>query len=160
MNGSLMKLILVALGAAGLIACKAEVKAGGGGGAPPVQTFDHVVPGPSLDGVWQSSCVDDDWSDEYSVFKIVFKGQDVVREETKFSDPACTNQVKNMVNTGRFRYMEKFVGDIYQVGYWFDSGVITGDNLVLIANQLWISNRRIGSGSMPDIQLNLIDVVQ
>lgn len=159
MKVSLTKLSVIALGALLLTACKAEIKPkGGDGGVIPVQTFDHLVQGPSLNGVWQSPCVDDFWSDEYITYNLVFNGQSVQKTETKFTDSQCTAQTTSVVRQGVFRFKEQHVGDIFQLEYRFDmpNGYYeSGDNIIRSGQRLWISDRRIGSGSMPDIPLFL-----
>ena len=57
-----------------------------------------------------------------------------------------------------FRFKEQHVGDIFQLEYRFDmpNGYYeSGDNIIRSGQRLWISDRRIGSGSMPDIPLFL-----
>lgn len=140
-----------------LMACKAEVKPEvAGGGDQPVQTFDHLVQGPNLNGVWQSPCVKDFWSNEYITYKLVFNGQTVQKTEIQFSDAQCTAQTKSVVRNGVFRFKEQHVGDIYELEYRFDmpNGYYeSGDNIIRSGQRMWISDRRIGSGSMPDIPL-------
>ena len=142
-----------------LMACKAEVKPDVGvGGGQPVQTFDNLVQGPNLSGEWQSPCVEDSWSDEYITYNLVFNGQTIQKTETKFSDAQCSTQTKSVVRTGVFRYKEQHVGDIFELEYRFDmpNGYYeSGDNIIRSGQRLWISDRRIGSGSMPDIPLFL-----
>ncbi len=162
MKSSLFKLGIVALGAVSLVACKASVSTDGDGGGTPVQPFSHEVDGPNLDGVWQSECVADGWDNGYVIFNIVIKGQNIARGETKYQDPQCTAQTTTLVRNGLLRYKAKHAGDVYELEYKFEmpnGWYYLGDNISRSGSRMWISDRRVGSGSLPDIALDLVGSV-
>ncbi|MES2964287.1 MAG: hypothetical protein V4760_10380 [Bdellovibrionota bacterium] len=141
-----------------LAACSAEVSGGDvpftipGPGA-----FSHKVTGPNIDGRWISKCVDHKWSTGYIVFDMTVKGQDVTRIEKEYSNASCTTLKKESTQVGAFRYEAELKNGIFEVEYKFSLGngmsVLPRENVKLVANSLWISDRYIGELSPPDIEL-------
>lgn len=160
-----VQLSLVAVALMSMVACKAKVSSDGGGGfVAPVSTFVNDVDGPALTGAWHSKCVESNWSAGYVIFDLVIKDQNIARGVTHFSDDQCLNQTGQNVQSGVFRFKAKYVGDIYEIEYKFETEngtvIVPGDNISRQGSRLWISDHRIGDGSMPDIALDYVGDVQ
>lgn len=123
-----------------------------------VGPFNHKVSGPDLNGTWASGCERDDWSSGFVMFNITFKDQTISRKETKFQDPKCTVQLSTLDRRGLYRYVAAYSAGIFELEYRINMPngfYTTGENVSRSQNRLWITDRRVGNGSIPSIALDL-----
>jgi len=136
----------------GLIGCKAKIEGGPENVPAPVVNdgfFDEkpTIQGPVVEGSWKSNCIERSGKTS-RFFEFQFKDQQVVRTENTFSDLKCQTVAKKETNHGRFRFIEHYADDTYQVEYAFDLGSgVTGfpqEKLKLMQGKLYFTNFHVG----------------
>lgn len=154
-------LSLLFAGCYSLMACHAKLTPDSSASPNPPQgkAFTHLVQGPDLNGTWASGCEPDRWSNDYVIFTLTVNDPDISRKEVKYADPNCRTQTSELDRVGKFRYKAAYASGIYEVEYRFNiaNGYYeSGDNISLVQNRLWISDRSIGDGVIPDIPLDKV----
>ncbi len=125
------KLLSLSALALTMAACFAKVEGVGGapgGGVPSGPTKADAVSGPSLDGDWTSSCVQETiflngrFVDGSAIIKMKIKGREVSRLTTEYSDRSCYTVASEKEKKGSFRYIEAKANGVYRVEYQFALG--------------------------------------
>ena len=131
-----------------------SVGAGDGGNplpAVPHESFDNKVAGPALEGSWSSACKAD-FGTQFRQLKINFTGQKVIRSDNAYNDPNCLQLAYKSEQRGVYRYAANTPYNGFAVDYQFNIGngvtQITGEELLLENNQLYLSQFKNGFGSI------------
>ncbi len=147
--------LFLALGVSVLGACTAKIE--GGTGTPIHPTPDNKVfndpkasiTGPNIEGHWLSRC-NPIRNRQYRVWELTVTGENVIRQESTFSDSNCTSSLKVLTSHGRFRVIEKYDDGGYAVEYAFVSKNVTvfpQEKIRVSGNKLEITDLVVGASA-------------
>jgi hypothetical protein len=145
---------VLVMGLVGLAACSAKVSGGGGDVVPQSspEVFQHKIAGPDVEGTWASACLFDSYKTKYKQMSIQFIGQSIKRSASLFDDEQCAQVFKKIEDVGTFRWVSPTSYGGFLMDYRLEAGNgvigITGEELLLEGDVMYLSDFRMGFGSI------------